>query len=324
MSPYYRWLRASLGKRETGIIISIIILVSIFSIVNPAFLKIDNLTAILRACAFIGITSVGMAFLLISGMIDLSVGSTAGLAAIVTSYLIVKSGFPILPSYVVGLMVGGIIGWINYTIIFKMKIPAFLATIGTMYAVRGIAQFISNGYTIYPLPKVVESLGSAQPFALSYHLLIFVLLVIGAEIILNQTIWGLCVRATGSDREIARMTEVNVTAINLSTFIIAGIMAALAGLLLMSRVITGHPNMGAGYELQSITACAIGGVSLSGYEGGFIGVFLGVLAIQIINNGMVTSGVSVYLQNVVVGMLLIIIAAIDFQRRQQLNIGDNR
>lgn len=307
--------------KEFGIISATVVLVVIFSFYNLNFLLYDNLTSILRASSFIGIVSIGMAFLLISGTIDLSLGSIAGLANVLTSYLIVIHKFPVIPSIIAGLVLGAIIGWINFNLIYRIKIPAFLATIGMLYILRGLAQVISNGYTIYPLPNQIQKLGEWNYLGLSLPFILFVLLCVLSGLALSHSVWGLCVRAIGSDRETARNTEVNVNKISLSVFILAGVLSSLAGLLLMSRVITGNPNTGTGWELQSITACAVGGVSLFGYEGSLLGVFLGVVIIQLISNGLVVIGISAYFQNVIIGVVLLVITAIDFQRREKLSLG---
>jgi len=307
--------------RELGILIALAALMGIFALINPEFLKSGNLATVLRGCAFTGIMAIGVGFLLISGMIDISIGAIAGLAAIVTSSLIIKLNMPILLSYGAGLMTGAIAGWINASLILVMKVPAFLATIGTMYIFRGLALFTSNGYTVYPLPAPVKAFGIATPWGVSWHFWIFLALAILGELILGQTIWGLTVKATGSDREIAKNTEVNVKRVNYQTFVLCGILAALSGLLLMSRIITGQATIGVGWELNAITAAAIGGVSLFGYEGSIIGVFLGVLLIQVLQNGLVVVGISAYLQQVTVGIILVMAAVYDIHRKSRLELG---
>lgn len=306
--------------REAGIIISLLILIIIFTIINPVFLKPDNIQNIFRASAFTGIMAVGVGWLLISGSIDLSIGAVAGMGSIITSYLTVKFGYPILLSVAIGLSSGLTMGILNYVLIYAVKIPAFLATIGTMYIARGAAFLISNGLSIYPLPKEVGQFGMAMPLNISWHFIIFVLLIIISQVILFHTVYGLEVRATGSDREIAKMTEVNVKKVSISTFIIAGMLSALSGILLMTRVVTGQPNTGTGWELIAIAACAIGGVSLFGYEGSFLGVFLGIITLQVIQNGLVVIGLSSHLNLVVIGCILVCTAAIDWQRRIKLDI----
>jgi ribose transport system permease protein len=305
-------------KKETGIVLAILVSGLVFGMISPSFLSFANLGVILRASAYTGIMTVGIAFLLISGMIDISIGAIAGLAAIVTSYLIVKVSFPVIPSVLIGLATGVGAGYLNSRLVLALKVPAFLATIGTMYIFRGLCVFISGGYTIYPLPKEIEVIGAATPFGLSVAFLIFLLVAFIGELVLRSTVWGLCVQATGSDREVAFNLEVNVDKINISTYVLCGTLSAISGLMLMARLITGQPNIGLGWELNAITAAAIGGVSLFGYEGSILGASLGVIFIQIIQNGLITIGFSPYLQSVVVGSILVITAVIDVRRKARL------
>ncbi|MGY5875148.1 MAG: ABC transporter permease [Candidatus Thorarchaeota archaeon] len=315
------WFRKVVARREFGIVVSLGILVIIFSSVNPVFLNIDNIFTMLRASAFMGVMAVGVAWLLMSGSIDLSIGGVAGLASVITAQMIVAGGYPVIPSILAGLSAGVVFGILNYNLVFGLKIPAFLATIGTMYIAKGLGEFISNGFQIYiSEPESVRAFGTATPLGISWHFIIFITLMIVSQIILFETVYGLEVRATGSNRETAKNTEVNIRKISISTFLIVSILSALAGILLMSRIITGTTAVGTGWELATITACAIGGVSLFGYEGSFVGVFLGVLTLQVIKNGLVVVGLSPYLNTAIVGIILVVTAAIDWQRRSQLDL----
>jgi ribose transport system permease protein len=304
--------------RELAILVMLVVMSLIFEAINPAFLSLANVQVLLRSSAFIGIMAVGIAVLLISGMIDISIGAIAGLAAIVTSYLMVR-GWATIPAIGVGLLAGALAGYINSLLVLRFKLIAFLATIATMYVFRGLAETLSNGYTIYPLPSDITIFGQAQPLGVSWQWWIFLGLIVVVELILRNTIWGLTVKATGSDREIAFMTEVNVNRVNTQTFIICGVLAALSGILLMARIASGDPTTGQGWELQAITAAAIGGVSLLGYEGSMLGVLLGVLLIQVVQNGLVSIGGSAYLQPIEIGVVLVVSAVYDITRRRKLN-----
>jgi len=307
-------------RREFAIVVVLIVLVAFFSILNPAFLRLDNIFVILRGGAFIGVMAVGVAWILISGSFDLSTGSVAGMATVISSTLIMEYGVPIIPSIICGCVSGTIIGLVNYYMVFKVHLPAFLATIGTMFIAKGIGMYISKGWEIYPLPESLGMFGSAQPLNISWHFWIFMFLIVISQLLLSFTLWGLEVKATGSDREIARLTEVNIEKASMSTFLICGTLSAFAGMLLMSRLGAGKPAIGVGWELQVITAVAIGGVSLFGYEGSFLGVFLGILAIQVIQNGLIIIGLSPYLNTIVVGMILLFTAFVDWKRRASLDI----
>ena len=307
-------------RREFAIAVVLIVLVAFFSILNPAFLRPSNIFVILRGGAFIGVMAVGVAWILISGSFDLSTGAVAGMATIVSGTLIRDVGVPIIPAAICGCLSGMAIGLVNYCMVFKVHLPAFLATIGTMFIAKGIGFFISEGWQVYPLPASLSEFGGAQPLEISWHFWIFIALIIISQLFLSFTLWGLEVKATGSDREIARLTEVNIEKASMSTFLICGTLAAFAGMLLMSRLGAGKAAIGVGWELQVITAVAIGGVSLFGYEGSFLGVFLGILAIQVIQNGLIIIGLSPYLNTIVVGIILLFNAFVDWRRRASLNI----
>ena len=307
-------------RREFAIVVVLIVLVTFFSILNPAFLKPDNIFVILRGGSYIGVMAVGVAWILISGSFDLSTGAVAGMATVISSTLMTEVGVPIILAIACGCLSGLVIGLVNYYMVFKVHLPAFLATIGTMFIAKGTGLFISKGWEIYPLPESLGVFGGAQPLKVSWHFWIFISLIIISQLLLSFTLWGLEVKATGSDREIARLTEVNIEKASMSTFLICGSLAAFAGILLMSRLGAGKPTIGVGWELQVITAVAIGGVSLFGYEGSFIGVFLGILAIQVIQNGLIIIGLSPYLNTIVVGIILLFTAFVDWRRRASLDI----
>jgi ribose/xylose/arabinose/galactoside ABC-type transport system permease subunit len=313
------WTRIA-QRREFTIVVVLIVLVTIFSILNPEFLEPDNIFVILRGGAFIGVMAVGVAWILISGSFDLSTGAVAGMATVIASTLIMEAGVPIVLSVICGCLSGMVIGLVNYYMVFKVHLPAFLATIGTMFISKGIGMYISKGWEIYPLPESLGVFGNAQPLEISWHFWIFVFLIIISQLFLSFSLWGLEVKATGSDREIARLTEVNIEKASLSTFLICGTLSAFAGILLMTRLGAGKPAIGTGWELQVITAVAIGGVSLFGYEGSFVGVFLGILAIQVIQNGLIAIGLSPYLNTIVVGVILLFTAFVDWKRRANLDI----
>lgn len=193
-------------------------------------------------------------------------------------------------------------------------------TICSMYAVRGLASWISNGYLIYPLPDGFTGLGSVNAFGISWAFWLMIGLMLVAWFFLDRTVWGLTVRATGSDRESAKCTEVNVDRVHVSVFAITGVLAALAGVMVSLILNGGSAMVGTGWELLAIAACAIGGVSLFGYEGSFIGLFCGLLTMQVIQNGIVVIGVSSYTQTIVIGIILLASMVMEVRRRRWLNM----
>jgi ribose transport system permease protein len=186
-----------------------------------------------------------------------------------------------------------------------------------MYVLRGFAYYITNGASIQPLPPGMGDLGNISIGGASWAFVALVVAVIIGEVALRKTVWGLEVRATGSDREIAKDTEVDVDKINYSTFIILGLTAVLSGVLLSLRVNGGMATAGLGFEFRAIVACTVGGVSLFGYTGSIVGAFLGTLLTQVISNGLIAVGMPPTLQDVVLGGLLILVIALDIYKRSQ-------
>ena len=305
---------------ELGILLVLLLACGFFQAMNPAFLSPGNLAVMARSAAFTGILAVGMGYLLISGQIDISVGAIAGLASIVATFLMTKAGVSPWVGTIAGLCVGAAAGYINAKLVLKLGVSAVLSTISTLYIYRGLALVLSSGYTIYPLPQGLEDFGQATPLGISWAWWIFVGLVIAGELILRWTVWGLTVKATGSDRDTARNTEVDINKVNTQTFMLCGLCAAGAGILLTLRIMAGEPTLGTGWELNCITAAAIGGVSLFGYDGSMLGVFLGVLLIQVVQNGLVVIGASAYWQGVEIGILLIATAVYDLRRKANLEL----
>jgi ribose transport system permease protein len=315
-----RWLRETFAFSEAGIIATLLALVLLFQFLNPGFLSSQNVAGMLRGMAYPGIVAVGMALCLISGVIDLSVGAVVGLASVVFGIASRDWGWMLPAAGGLAIILGLLVGLINGLVITGLKVTPFIATICSMYAVRGIASWISNGYTVYPLPEGFASLGSMQPMGISWAFLVMLAAMLTAALALGWSVWGLTVRAVGSDKESAECTEINVNAVQRSVFVITGGLSATAGVMVSLILNAGVPTAGMGWELIAIAACAIGGVSLFGYEGSMFGLFCGLLTLQVIQNGIVIVGVSPYTQTVVVGGILLAAMVIEVRRRRWMNM----
>lgn len=312
-------LKEILAIPEAGIVIMGVSLALVFQAINPAFLGLGNVQSMMRSLAYSGIVGVGLAICLISGIIDLSVGGVVGLSGIVFAKAL-QADASLALAILLALGIGIFAGLLNSFVIVKMKVTPFIGTISTMWIFRGLASFVSNGFTIYPLPEIATDIGGAMPFGLSWAFIIMAALMILFDILLATTVWGLCVRAVGSDEETAFNTEVNVSWIKISTLLITGVLSASAGVLATMMLGAGAPTLGTGWELIAITACAIGGVSLFGYTGNMIGLFLGLFTLQIIQNGIIVIGISSYFQTVVVGAILLGAMVLEVRRRKTLNL----
>ena len=185
-----------------------------------------------------------------------------------------------------------------------------------LYIAKGITFLISKGYTIYPLPEVVKTFGTAEPFSTSWSFVVFVILAIIAHIVLSKTTYGRELYVVGGNPEVARLAGISPAKIQMAGFVLVGMCAALGGMLLMSRIVTGNPTIGLGWELNVIAGVVIGGVSLFGGSGSIPGAVLGLLIMQVVNNGLVVINVDPYWQTVSVGLIMIIAVAIDVLRRK--------
>ena len=301
---------------EVGVLVPLLLFIGIFYALNPTFLSPMSITTMLRAMSFVGIIGLGQTLLLISGAFDLSVGSTAGLAAIIFSYAMVKMNLPIPVAVLAGLATGVIVGLVNSFSVLKLGVPAFIATLGMLYIAKGITFLISKGYTIYPFPEVLQRFGPAEPLGTSWSFIIFVVLAVIAHLVLSKTTYGRKLYAVGGNQEVARLAGISPSAIQLSGFVITGVSAALSGMLLSARIVTGNPTIGLGWELNVIAGVVIGGVSLFGGSGSILGAVIGLLIMQVVTSGLVVVGVDPYWQTIAVGVIMIAAVAIDILRRR--------
>jgi ribose transport system permease protein len=310
------WIKSS----NSGIFITLVVLVTFFYLSNPIFLSPVNVAAMLRAMSYTGIVAVGLALCLISGIIDLSVGSTAALTSVVFGAAMKFYNVDMIPAILITMGIGVCVGLVNSFVILKLKVSPFIATISMMFVIRGVANWVSNGYSIYPLPSPVMEIGAARPLGISWAFFAFVVIAITAELFMRFSLTGFLFRAVGSDREVAYCTEVDVDKINTMALVITGFLGAIAGVFISFMTNSGTPSIGQGWEFIAITACAIGGVSLFGYHGSIFGLFCGLAVIQVVNNGIVMLGINPYLQSVVVGALLLGAIYLDIQRRTYLDL----
>lgn len=301
---------------ELGVLIPLLLLIAFFYVLNPVFLTPKSIATMLRALSFVGIIALGQTFLMISGEFDLSVGSTAGLCAIVCSHLMANLGWGIAPAVLAGLMTGAVVGLVNSFVVLKMGVPAFIATLGMLYMARGVNYLISKGYSIYPLPEPVNDFGVSQPGGISWSFFIFIILALIFDQVLRRTVHGRKLYAVGGNKEVANLAGISPNLIKASGFVLVGVMAGLAGILLMSRIVTGQPTIGLGWELNVIAAVVIGGVSLWGGVGTIAGAVIGLLIMQVVSTGLIFINVDPYWQTVAVGAIMILAVFLDLLRRR--------
>lgn len=302
-------------SKESSMLVVLIGMVIISAIVSPSFRSVQNLLNIFSQNAIIGVMAIGMTFVIISGAIDLSVGSTAALTGVISAYLFKKYG--ILVGLSGGLSVGIIIGCVNGLLVTKLKINYFVTTLGIMTVARGLVYIITNGFPISGLPRVLNRIGIGRIGVIPIAALIWIVLAIIMFLILKYTKFGQYVYAVGGNEHAAWLSGINTDRIRILTFVIAGFFASLSGILYVSKVLIATADMANGYELTAIASCIVGGVSLEGGRGNVFGSVIGALILGLIMNMLHLTGVSSYYQSTITGIIIIGAVAIDSVSRRK-------
>ena len=294
-----------------GILIVLILLCVFFSFMTNTFLTSRNLLNILRQISISGIVAVGMTFVLLSGGLDLSVGSLLALAGTTTSTLIVSGGINPWLAMLSGILATMALGLTTGVIIQKFSLPPMIATLGMMTIVRGLAYIITGGLPVYGLPREYVWIGQGYVWVIPVPV-IFMLTALGVgAFVLDKTYLGRYFYAMGGNQEAARLAGINIGKMKVLTYVISGFLCGVAGVILMFRINSGQPSAGMGTELDVITATVLGGVSLAGGEGKITGVLIGCLIIGVLSNGLIIMNVGEFYQMVVKGCVLILAVILD-------------
>ena len=291
--------------RQYGIFIVFSIICLIISFIAPQFLTVSNWTIIITQVSINALLAFGVTFVIITGGIDLSLGSIVAVAGVSAAMLAHPDSYPVLVPVFAGLLAGLLIGAFNGFIITKSKIAPFIVTLGTMTIGRGLALILSNGRPVSNLSDSFVFIGSGKLMGIPLLIIILICMFIICSVILNKTILGRYIYAVGGNEQAARASGINVTQVKMAVYSISGVLAGLAGILLTSRITTGQPNAGAGFELDAIAAVVIGGTSTTGGKGSITGTLVGVLLIGVINNSLDLLNVTSYYQQVVMGIIII-------------------
>ncbi len=302
--------------RGAGLAAALVMLIVASSFISPHFLNPINILNVLRQVALYGILGVGMTFVILTKGIDLSVGSTVALTGVVGA-LLMEKGLPITMVVMVCLVLGLVVGAVNGFGVSLWRIPAFIMTLGTMVMIRGFALMLADGGTVKP-GKAADAfffLGGGYLFGIPTPIYAFTAVCAVALVTLQYTSFGRSIYAVGSSEEAARLSGINVSLITFGVYVIAGLLAALSGLIFLSRLSVGDPNSGLGLELEAITIAVIGGTSLFGGEGSVIGTIGGAMILAIIANVLNLAGVSPFSQQVVKGAIIILAVLLEAGRK---------
>ena len=296
--------------RDAGGLIVLLVLFGAMTMASDEFLTGDNLANLARQVAIFGIIAVGQLLVILTAGIDLSVGSVRGLTGCVTAQLLVE-GMPVPLAIVVGLLVGVVLGLLNGGLVAYGKLPPFIVTLGMLGIARGVVLVLTDASTVQPLPDSFGNIANGDFLCLPNLLWMFAVVVAITAFVLRRTVFGRYIYAVGSNPESARLAGVPVTAVLVSVYSIAGLLAAVGGVLFASRLNAGIPTAGTGYELNAIAACVIGGASLFGAKGGAFGAAAGALIVATLNNGGNLLAVNAFYLQIIIGALILIAVAFD-------------
>lgn len=293
-----------------GILIFLIALFVILSFSSPYFFTIGNLTTVLRQVAVVGIITVSMTMIILTGGIDLSVGSMLGLCAVILAKLMVQ-GTNMILAIIITLIVGIVLGLFNGFLINEINISPLISTLGTMTIFSGVTYILTGGEGIFGFPSQFSFIGQGYVWKVPVPIIILVIVYIFGFFALNNTRYGRYLYGIGANEKASILSGVNVKKVKYIAYAMSGLLSSLASVVMLSRVNSALPNLGSGLEFDVVTAVVLGGISVNGGEGKLQGVVIGLLIIAILSNGMVLLGVGNYFQTVVKGLVLLIAVGID-------------
>lgn len=295
---------------QNGIFIALLALIAFFSVVNPRFFSLQNGQSILLQVADLGLVALPLALIIMSGSIDLSVGSVASVSAIVAAMTMNATGIWPL-GFAVGLAFGALAGAINGALIAFLKLNPLVVTLGFLSVWGGLALFLVDGATVAGLPEGFRELGSFKILGIPIQIIILVVVVGLCWFLLNKRPFGREVLAIGGNERAAFLMGVRVRSVRMRLFVLTGLLAALAGIMLSAKLQAATPTAGLGMEVQALTVVLLGGVAFEGGVGRISGVVLGLLFVGVLRNGLVIAGVSQFLQTILIGLTLVVAVALD-------------
>ena len=330
-----------LGNLEIGRLLlegraffALIVIIVVFSLLSPYYFSVGNFLTMASHVAIFGILAIGMLLVILNGGIDLSVGSTLGLSGVVAGFLmqgVTLNALGIVlfpPVWVVVILtclLGGVVGLVNGVLVARFKVPAFVATLGVMYVARGAALLITNGLTYNNLGGRADLgntgfnwLGFNHLFGIPIGVVVLVVVALLASTVLSRTAFGRWLYASGGNERAAELSGVPVKTVQVSVYVLSGVCAAAAGLILSSQLTSAGPTAGLSYELTAIAAVVIGGAALTGGRGNVRGTLLGAFVIGFLSDGLVIIGISSYWQTVFTGaviVLAVLLNAVQYKRR---------
>lgn len=304
-------------KRNAGILFGLIGMCIILSFLSPAFLTGSNIINVFRQVSTNANIALGMTLVILTGGIELSVGSIVAISGTMSAGFIALSGLPVPVAIFLGLLVGVACGFFNGFIIAKTGIPPFIVTMAMMTMARGLVYVYTNGLPVRTLDPLYNKVGNGYLGPIPFPVIYTIVLYIGVMILLYRTKLGRHIYAVGGNREAARFSGINIAKAEIVVYSITGFLSAISGIVLCARMYSGQPTIGQGFELDAIAAVILGGTSFTGGVGTIGGTIIGVLVIGFLNNGLNVLGVSSFWQLIVKGAIILIAVYIDILKKKR-------
>ena len=304
-------------NQNLGTIVALVILIVFVSVLNPAFLQVNNLLNLMRQLIINGFIALGMTFVILTGGIDLSVGSTLALTSAIFAGLL-QGGMPTILAILIALGLGLILGLVNGILITKGKLAPFIVTLATMTIFRGLTLVYMDGRPIAG-PKddfAFQFLGKGQFFGIPFQVILFIIAYLILWILLTKTSYGRKIYAVGGNEKASFISGIKIDKVKILVYVISALMAVLSGLVLTSRLNSAQPTAGSAYEMDAIAAVVLGGTSMTGGSGSLTGTLIGILILGVLNNGLNLLGVSSFYQQIVKGVVILIAVLIDRKRNK--------
>lgn len=306
--------------KKTAILWVMIILILILSVISPSFFRGQNLLNIIKQASITGVIGVGMTFVLITGGIDLSVGSVMALSGtMAASVAVAEKNMPIALVILVGVGLGALCGLINGIGVSYIGFPPFIMTLGMMTIARGIPLVFTNGTPIFGLSEEFNMIANSRVLGVPSLVIFLVITVLAGHIILSKTVLGRRIYAVGGNEDAARLSGVSTAKVKLFVYVFCGILSGIAGILICSRITSGNGTVAEGYEMNAISAAVIGGVSMTGGSGNVLGMVVGAMILTIIQNSFDIMGVNSFYQNIIKGIIILLAVFLDLRGKKKKN-----
>ena len=311
MSPSF--ISRLFHRRESGIFLALVCLVVLIATQERQFLTTYNFYVVSRQIALTAIVALAVFFVILTGGIDLSIGSTIGLSGFICG-LAMAAKLPVIVAVCLGLLTGAAVGAVNGVIVAYVGVTPFIVTLGMLGVARGAVMVIKHGDSIRDIPKSFIEIGTGSLAGISVPLLILIVLSILSHVLLRHTAFGRRVYAIGGNEEATALSGINTRKVKFLTYVLCGLISAITGALFVARYETAQADAGKGMELDAIAATVIGGTSLMGGEGSVPGVLIGAAIMGVIRNGLVMMRVSPYWQELIIGAIIVLAAVLDILR----------